>query len=152
MCIVFASIFAGSYYAAPLQGIAVGMLAAAITNYYIMILTLRNKVFPDDWKKLLLRPFLNGIPLTIYLVIPSFLIYLLCLFVTHNDDVISFLITCSIVGGFLAYCFFKKPKLLGKGFCADTNDTDGNYEQEKTGRKETQNRRTGTGNGASRIT
>ncbi len=116
MCIVFASIFAGSYYAAPLQGIAVGMLAAAITNYYIMILTLRNKVFPDDWKKLLLRPFLNGIPLTIYLVIPSFLIYLLCLFVTNNDDVISFLITCSIVGGFLAYCFFKKPKLLGKDF------------------------------------
>ena len=116
MFIVFASIYVGAMYKAPLQGIAMGLLLAAITNYYLMIVTLRNKVFPNDWKKLLLRPFFNGVPLTIYLVIPSFIIYTLCLYVTHDQEVFSFLITAGIVGGFLSYAFFKKPKLLGKDF------------------------------------
>ena len=114
MTIVFACIYTGSFYAAPLQGIAMGMLVAAITNYYIMIVTLRNSVFPNDWKKLLLRPFFNGVPLTIYLVIPSFLIYTVCVYLTHDAEVISFLITAGLVGSFLAYSFIKKPKLLGK--------------------------------------
>ncbi len=116
MCIVFASIYAGSLYKAPLQGIAMGMLVAAITNYYVMIITLRNNVFPNDWKKLLLRPFFNGIPLTIYLVVPSFLVYTVCVFLTNNEEVISFLITAGLVGAFLSYAYFKKPKLLGKDF------------------------------------
>ena len=116
MCLVFAAIYGGSWYAAPLQGIAAGLLVAAIANYYIMILTLRNNIFPNDWKKLLLRPFFNGIPLSVYLVIPSFLIYLACLYITNSNEVVSFLITCSLVAGFLGFSFFKKPSLLGKDF------------------------------------
>ena len=116
MSVVFGGICIGSRYVAPLQGIAVALLVAAIANYYIMIITLRQNIFPNDWKKLLLRPFFNGIPLSIYLVIPSLLIYLVCLYFAHDDEVISFLITASLVGGFLGFAFFKKPKLLGKDF------------------------------------
>lgn len=116
MFIMFGSIYAGSFYKAPLQGIAVGMLFAAIANYYMMIITLRKNVFPNDWKKLLLRPFFNGVPLTLYLVIPSLVLFYVSLFVTHDDNVLSFLITSSIVGSFLSYAFMKKPKMLGKDF------------------------------------
>ena len=116
MFIMFGSIYAGSFYKAPLQGIAVGMLVTAILNYYIMIVTLRTNVFPNDWKKLLLRPFFNGVPLTLYLVIPSLILFYVGMFFTGDDNVLSFLITVSIVGGFLGYAFLKKPKLLGKDF------------------------------------
>lgn len=116
MFIMFASIYAGSFYKAPLQGIAVGMLFSAITNYYIMIITLRKNVFPKDWKKLLLRPFFNGVPLTLYLVLPSLALFYACMFITGNDNVLSFLVTAGIVGGFLSYAFLKKPKMLGKDF------------------------------------
>ena len=116
MFIMFGSIYAGSFYKAPLQGIAVGMLFAAIVNYYMMIVTLRKNVFPNDWKKLLLRPFFNGVPLTLYLVIPSLVLFYIAMFVTHNDNVLSFLITSAIVGSFLSYAFLKRPKMLGKDF------------------------------------
>ncbi len=116
MSILFALIYAGSFYKVPLQGIAAGMLLAAIMNYYIMLITLKNKVFPDTWKQLLLKPFFNGVPLTLYIVIPSLIIYSLSNYFLTGHEVVSFLITSGIVGVFLAYAYFKKPKLLGKDF------------------------------------
>ncbi len=125
MFLLLGSMYAGSYW--HITGISVGYLIATAVNYYIMIITLRNKIFPDNWKELLFKPFVNAIPLTLYVLIPSFILYeglmmglphFFSYFSSHNDKLVvySFLIMSSVVGLFLAYAFFKKPKLLGKDF------------------------------------
>ena len=125
MFLLLGSMYAGSRW--HITGISAGFLIATAINYYIMIITLRTRIFPDTWKQLLVKPFLNAIPLTLYILIPSFIIYqalllglphIVSYLSTHPDKLIvySFLMMSSVVGLFLAYAFFKKPKLLGKDF------------------------------------
>ncbi len=116
MSLMCLSIYAGSFFRAPLQGIAAGILIASTINYYIMLITLRNKVFPDTWKQLIIKPFFNGVPLTLYLVIPSIALFSVFYFLLGGEEVIAFSIMCSLIGLFLGYAFLKKPKLLGKDF------------------------------------
>ena len=99
-----------------ITGISAGYLIATVINYYIMIVTLKGQVFPTNWKELLFKPFINGIPLTIYTVGPSVVIYEALLLGMHLNQVEAFVITGTVIGLFLAYAFLKKPKLLGKDF------------------------------------
>lgn len=99
-----------------LEGISIGILIASVFNYYVMLYILRKRVFPTTWHQLIIKPFANGSLLMLYLVIPSYGLYTAFYFLTNGSVVLSFLIMCSLVGMFLAYAFFKKPKLLGKDF------------------------------------
>ena len=112
--LVVSCMYFGSHW--HITGIAAGYLIATIVNYYIMIVTLRGKVFPDNWKQLLFKPFINGIPLTVYVVIPSVIIYEALMLGLHLNEVESFLIMGAVAGLFLTYAFIKKPRLLGKDF------------------------------------
>ncbi|TKK66156.1 lipopolysaccharide biosynthesis protein [Ilyomonas limi] len=112
--ILVVCMYFGSYW--HITGISAGFLIATVINYYIMIVTLRGGVFPDSWQQLLFKPFINGIPLTIYTVVPSVILYEVLRIGLHLNEVESFLVMGTLVGLFLAYAFFKKPKLLGKDF------------------------------------
>lgn len=99
-----------------ISGVSGGILIASAINYYIMLITLRKNVFPDTWKLLILKPFLNGTSFAFFLTAPSFLLYICFTYLLHIKVVPAFLIMCSLVGLFLGYAFLKKPKLLGKDF------------------------------------
>ncbi len=98
-----------------ITGISGGILVAAIINYYIMLIY-KTQVFPTMWKQLIIKPFLNGTVFAIYLTIPCFALYESFTYLLHLKVVPAFLIMSSLVGLFLGYAFFKKPKLLGKDF------------------------------------
>lgn len=125
MFLLLGSMYFGSRW--HITGISAGYLIATTINYYIMIITLRDRIFPDNWQQLLFKPFVNAIPLTLYIMIPSFIMYeglmiglphIISDLATHPEKLIiySFLIMSSIIGLFLTFAFFKKPKLLGKDF------------------------------------
>jgi teichuronic acid exporter len=98
-----------------ITGVSGGILVAAIVNYYIMLIY-KTQVFPTMWKQLIIKPFLNGTVFAIYLTIPSFALFEGFTYFLHLKEVPAFLFMSSLIGLFLGYAFFKKPKLLGKDF------------------------------------
>jgi hypothetical protein len=118
-----------------ITGIAAGYLTAIVINYYLMIITLRSNIFPNNWQQLLFKPFINGIPLTVYTVVPSYILYRALMLVFGLNEVEAFLIMGAFVGLFLGYAFFKKPKLLGKDFLP-IRDILLNKNKRKKGRKQ----------------
>jgi len=106
-------IWVGHYWGLP--GISWGITLASVQNYLSMILTIRNRVFKTQWQKLLLKPFGNGLLLSLFIIPPAYIIYYLVLLLVH-DEIIAFSVLCVLLGIFFGYAFFKKPILLGKDF------------------------------------
>jgi len=98
-----------------LIGLASAITASAIFSYVTMLLTIRRRIFPQGWQKLIIRPFKDGAILSIFCVVPSYLVHLALMY-TIKNELISFSILCALLGGFLVFVFFKKPTLLGKEF------------------------------------
>jgi O-antigen/teichoic acid export membrane protein len=98
-----------------LIGLASAITASSLFSYVAMLLTIKRRVFQQGWQRLIISPFKDGAILSIYCILPSYLVYLALIY-SIKDELISFSILCALLGGFLAYAFFKKPALLGKEF------------------------------------
>jgi O-antigen/teichoic acid export membrane protein len=95
-----------------LYGIAWGIFISTVTSYLMMIAIVRKRIFPADWKKLLFRPYYNGLILSMCGVLPCFLAY----YGFHyfiKDEIIAFAFLCAVAAAISMYLFIKKPKLLG---------------------------------------
>lgn len=108
--IILVLIYLGSFYG--LEGISWGVLASTVISYIMMIAIIRKRIFPDDWKKLVFKPYYNGLMLSVFFALPCFLAYL-GIHTFIKDAIIAFLVVCSIAGVAGLYLFVKKPKLLG---------------------------------------
>jgi O-antigen/teichoic acid export membrane protein len=98
-----------------LVGISTAVTLAAVFNYVAMLLTIKKRVFPQGWQKMIFHPFKDGLLLSLFIIPPSYgIYYLLNSFL--KDQVLSFTIMTGITGAFVLYAFLKKPKLLGKDF------------------------------------
>lgn len=96
-----------------LYGIAWGVFISTAVSYFMMIAIVRKRIFPADWKKLLFKPYYNGLVLSVCGVLPCFLAY----YGFHyfiKDEIIAFSSLCVVAGAVAIYLFVKKPKLLGK--------------------------------------
>jgi hypothetical protein len=93
-------------------GISWGIFISTFISYIMMMFIVKNRIFRDDWKKLVFRPYYNGLIVTICWVLPLYPLYL-AINAFIKDDIISFLILCSITAVLVLLAFFKKPALLG---------------------------------------
>ena len=109
--IVCVSIYIG-YKLDGLIGISWSVFASTVISYIIMIAIIRKRIFPEDWKKLVFKPYKNGLFITLVWVVPLYPLHLLMnLFI--KDQIVSFLILSSIAGAAVLLAFIKKPTLLG---------------------------------------
>ncbi|MGN6212117.1 lipopolysaccharide biosynthesis protein [Parafilimonas sp.] len=100
------------YVSAGLTGISWSIFVSTLISYVIMIAIVRKRIFQNDWKTLVFRPYYNGVLLSIGWVIPAYLLYrLLHIFIA--DEIIAFSALCTVVGAAALVAFIKKPKLLG---------------------------------------
>src|SRR4030095_4870757 len=72
----------------------------------------KNRFFPGDWKNLLLKPYYNGVILTICWVLPCYLAFL-GLHSFMNNEIVEFVIVCCVFAVAALFTFVKKPSLLG---------------------------------------
>jgi O-antigen/teichoic acid export membrane protein len=98
-----------------LVGISTAVTLAAVFNYVAMLLTIKKRVFPKGWEKMILMPFKNGCMLAIAFVLPAYAIYYGLDMVLKNQ-VISFCIVSCLIGVFALFAFLKRPKWLGADF------------------------------------
>lgn len=96
-------------------GISIAVTASAVFSYIAMLLTIKRRVFKRGWQKLIIHPFKDGAVLSIFTMVPAYIIYYLLILV-FKEDLVPFTILCVILGLFFGYAFFKKPKLLGSEF------------------------------------
>lgn len=93
-------------------GISWSIFASTFISYLMMMFIIKNRIFQEDWKKLVFRPYYNGVIVTICWVLPLYPLYLgIKAFI--KDDIISFSILCCIAAVLVLLAFFKKPQLLG---------------------------------------
>lgn len=93
-------------------GISWGIFISTFISYVMMMFIIKNRIFRDDWKKLVFRPYYNGLMVTICWVLPLYPLYLgINTFI--KDEIISFIILCSITAVLVLLAFIKKPALLG---------------------------------------
>ncbi len=111
--ILVAGIFLGSYWG--ITGISIAVSLASVFNYILMLITVKRHVFQKGWKKLVIWPFKDGALITLISVPPSYLIYML-LMKFINNELISFIILCTLLTIFFAFAFLKKPSMLGNDF------------------------------------
>jgi O-antigen/teichoic acid export membrane protein len=93
-------------------GISWSIFASTFISYVMMMLIIKNRIFPNDWKKLVFQPYYNGIIITICWVLPLYPLFL-AINAFIKKDIISFVIICSIASLTALFAFIKKPKLLG---------------------------------------
>src|SRR4030095_14085108 len=98
-----------------LVGLASAIAVSSVYSYVAMLLTIKRRVFQQGWQKLILSPFKDGAILSIFGILPSYLVYLGLMY-TIKNELISFSILCALLAGFLVFAFFKKPTLLGEEF------------------------------------
>lgn len=98
-----------------LIGISTAVTLASVFNYVAMLLTVKRRVFPKGWEKLILNPFKNGLLLSVLIIAPAYGIYFL-LNMVLKDQVLAFIIMTAIVGAFVLFAFLKRPKWLGQDF------------------------------------
>jgi len=98
-----------------LVGLASAIAVSSVYSYVAMLLTIKRRVFQEGWQKLILSPFKDGAILSIFGILPSYLVYLGLMY-TIKNELISFSILCTLLAGFLVFAFFKKPTLLGEEF------------------------------------
>ena len=72
----------------------------------------RKRIFPEDWKNLVFKPYYNGLILTLCGVLPCFLAYYGFHYLI-KDEIIAFIALCCVATVIGLYLFIKKPKLLG---------------------------------------
>jgi hypothetical protein len=95
-----------------LTGIGWSIFASTVISYIMMMLIIKNRIFPNNWKKLVLSPYYNGVILTFCWAVPSYLAYL-ALHSFIANEITSFVITCGVFAAVATLVFIKKPKLLG---------------------------------------
>ncbi len=95
-----------------LTGIGWGIFASTVLSYVQMILVIKKRIFPQQWKELLFKPFASGFVLSVFWVLPCYALYLL-INTALKDDLISFIIVSSVLGLSTGYAFLRKPRLLG---------------------------------------
>jgi hypothetical protein len=78
-----------------------------------MIAIIRKRIFPEDWLKLVFKPYYNGLVLAICFAAPCYLAYL-GIQALIKDEIIAFSVLCAVAGLVGFYLFVKKPALLGK--------------------------------------
>jgi O-antigen/teichoic acid export membrane protein len=110
--VIICALIYGGFKLSGLMGISWGIFVSTFISYIMMIDIIKKKIFPDDWKKLVFKPFLNGIILSIWWVTPCYVLYLLLHTFIH-EEIIAFSIVCSITGAVATWAFVKKPRLLG---------------------------------------
>ena len=108
---ILAFIYIG-FKVAGLNGIGVGVLASTILSYVMMMAIIRKRVFPENWRELVFKPYINGLFLCLVWVLPAGLLYL-ALRQFISNDVVSFCIISGLVGLLGVAAFIKKPALLG---------------------------------------
>ena len=96
-----------------LYGIAWGIFISTFISYLMMMAIIRKRIFPADWKKLVFKPYYNGVMLAIAGVLPCVAVYY-ALNYFIKDDIIAFSSLCVLAGVVGLYLFIKKPELLGK--------------------------------------
>ncbi len=96
-----------------LVGIGWGVFATSLLSYVQMILVIRKRIFPEEWKELLFKPFYTGFKLAVLWVLPTYIFYLLAKYFVI-DEVITFVIVASVLFVGVAVAFLKKPALIGK--------------------------------------
>lgn len=94
-----------------LIGIGWAIFASTILSYIQMILVIRNRIYQDQWKGLIIRPFFNGLKITIMWVLPTAVLGILLNAILQND-ILSFVIVSCILGVVMVVAFIKKPALL----------------------------------------
>ncbi|MFT4153200.1 oligosaccharide flippase family protein [Parafilimonas sp.] len=100
------------YLLAGLTGISWSIFVSTLISYIMMMAIVRTRIFQNDWRSLVYKPYYNGVMLSIYWVAPAYFLYrLLHLFIA--DEIIAFAVLCAITGGAATLAFIKKPKLLG---------------------------------------
>jgi len=95
-----------------LTGIAWSIFASTLISYIMMMAIIRHRIFTNDWKKLVFKPYYNGIILTLCWIVPCYLAYL----ALHNfiaSEITAFTIICCVFAIAATVVFVKKPKLLG---------------------------------------
>lgn len=98
-----------------LTGIAIAVTGSAVFSYISMLLTIKRRVFKHGWQKLIMHPFKDGAVISILTVVPAYLLYYVFMELFHSD-LVSFVLLCTSLGGFMAYAFLKNPKWLGSEF------------------------------------
>jgi O-antigen/teichoic acid export membrane protein len=93
-------------------GISWGIFVSTFISYVMMMFIIKNRIFQHDWKKLVFAPYYNGIIITICWVLPLYPLFL-AINAFVKDDIISFIILCSITAVTVLLAFIKKPSLLG---------------------------------------
>lgn len=95
-----------------LTGISWAIFISTVISYLMMILIIRKRIFTEDWKSLVFKPYYNGVILSLCWVVPAYFLHLLIgTFIA--DEIIAFIVLCSIMGVAALLAFVKKPKLLG---------------------------------------
>jgi O-antigen/teichoic acid export membrane protein len=107
------SVFFGTRWG--ITGIAIAVTGSAVFSYIAMLLTIKRRVFKHGWQKLIVNPFKDGVIISVITILPSYLVYLALMYV-FNNELLAFSVLCTLLGGFFAFAFFKKPTLLGKEF------------------------------------
>ncbi len=112
--VLFVSVFFASYWG--ITGIAIAVTGSAIFSYASMLFTIKRRLFSEGWKKLMFRPFADGLTLSVFFVTPSYFLYLLLMRIFDQNELLSFSILCVLLGALMAFAFFKRPRLLGEDF------------------------------------
>jgi hypothetical protein len=79
----------------------------------MMMAIIRKRIFPEDWKQLVFKPYYNGLMLAIGFAVPCYLAYL-GIHTVIKDQIIAFSVLCAVATVVALYLFVKKPALLGK--------------------------------------
>lgn len=93
-------------------GISWSIFVSTFISYVMMMFIIKNRIFPNEWKKLVFRPYYNGILITVCWVLPLYPLFL-AINAFIKDEIISFVILCSIASLTALLAFVKKPALLG---------------------------------------
>jgi O-antigen/teichoic acid export membrane protein len=96
-----------------LIGIGWALFASTILSYIQMLLVIKNRIYPDQWKELLWKPYINGFLLSLSWVLPATLLHGAISFIIE-DVVLRFIVVVILVGMVAVVAFLKKPRLLGE--------------------------------------
>lgn len=118
--VLFVSVFFASYWG--ITGIAIAVTGSAVFSYVSMLFTIKRRLFAEGWKKLMFRPFSNGLMLAVFFVTPSYFLYQGILEISNKNELLSFTLLCIIIGALAAFAFFRKPRLLGADFVMLKNE------------------------------
>ncbi len=94
-----------------LIGIGWAIFASTILSYIQMILVIRKRIYPNEWRGLIIKPFFNGFKITLFWIVPTAILGFLLNLVLQSD-IITFGLVSSILGVVMAIAFLKKPALL----------------------------------------